>query len=354
MASTIARERCEALSVGEFHSRYMLPNRPVLIDISSLTASWKATTEWCTAAGDGRRVVNTEKLRELFAGVDVTTHDCASRVMGRLRTNEMSLADYLEWYAAHGAGAVGAAGAGGGGERGGDGRLLYLKDWNFAREQPVGCCRTHLVSMLAHFLVLSAASLHGRAHPARCVVAAAAGLSAVRLSGLFQIGLAERTRSRGRSGALPCLHSSAGTAPHCDWRTRWNSGSGGAGVSRLTITMVDGQAGPIIALCTLGQLEPSHRSTKVRRLNALPGRFRSHCTDPPRLQSPVRHHGLSRCWCVGHCCALLSSSPPLSSSLLTSSLLPSSPLDLSSPLQLHPLAGALDSNSGLPFPVATR
>ena len=150
----------------------MLPNRPVLIDIAALTAGWKAVTEWCTVSDSGSRVVNTELLRELFGGVEVTAHDCASaKVMGRLRTREMSLAEYLEWYATHSsertadaqaAHGVGAQVGFGGNQSGGSAAaaaaekrpkvendpaalrapLLYLKDWNFAREQPV-CILTH-------------------------------------------------------------------------------------------------------------------------------------------------------------------------------------------------------------------
>jgi hypothetical protein len=50
---TIARESCNTLSVADFYAKYMLPNRPVLIDISALTALWRVRTEWTKDGGGG-------------------------------------------------------------------------------------------------------------------------------------------------------------------------------------------------------------------------------------------------------------------------------------------------------------
>ena len=50
--ATIARESCSTLSVGDFYAGYMLPNQPVLIDISAMTALWKVRTDWTKLQSD--------------------------------------------------------------------------------------------------------------------------------------------------------------------------------------------------------------------------------------------------------------------------------------------------------------
>ena len=143
-APVIARESCAKLSVADFYAKYMLPNRPVLIDISALTARWRVRTEWTTdgppqqqgqgqgqGSGDGdhaaakkqrpsaARRLDAAHLRAVCGAEEITVHNCAPqarRVMGRLKTSQMTLAEYIGWWDAHHGrlanGAEGAAAAG--------------------------------------------------------------------------------------------------------------------------------------------------------------------------------------------------------------------------------------------------
>jgi hypothetical protein len=98
----IAREHCAMLSVAQFHSRYMLPNVPVLIDISKLTAEWRMLTDWVRRSSGDTRELNVPHLRQGFGEAEVTAHDCgAARVMGSLPSSEMQLGDYLDWWEQH-------------------------------------------------------------------------------------------------------------------------------------------------------------------------------------------------------------------------------------------------------------
>ena len=181
----IARESCATLSVADFYRRYMLPNQPVLIDISALTALWRVRSEWTReqaaeaeeAAAEGEeqqakkqraatsaaRQLDAAAVRAACGAEEVTVHNCApaaGRVMGRLHTAKMSLDEYLRWWEAHCAARGGAAGAAAAAnearaaqlqrlselsptepeaeaeaEAGLDDSLLYyLKDWNFVKD----------------------------------------------------------------------------------------------------------------------------------------------------------------------------------------------------------------------------
>ena len=132
------------MTVAQFHARYMLPNRPVLIDISELTSEWRVFTDWvdATAPGAGssdRRTLNHAHLRENFGGAMVTTYDCsAKRVMGRLPHSEMPLAQYLDWWEGKSPQQLEEVSSCGAEEpvHSRTDQKLYLKDWNFAKENP--------------------------------------------------------------------------------------------------------------------------------------------------------------------------------------------------------------------------
>ena len=53
----IARESCSTLSVADFYAKYMLPNQPVLIDISAMTALWRVRSEKKRTAAHARKEI---------------------------------------------------------------------------------------------------------------------------------------------------------------------------------------------------------------------------------------------------------------------------------------------------------
>jgi hypothetical protein len=129
----IARENCTSLSVAQFWSRYMLPNRPVLINISELTAEWRVMADWVTTvprqenegSGRRRRQLNTQHMKEHFGADKVAVYDCAARrVMGRLPHARMRVREFLDRRAKEANEADTAR------------ELLYLKDWNVAQMHP--------------------------------------------------------------------------------------------------------------------------------------------------------------------------------------------------------------------------
>ena len=108
------------ISVRQFYEAYMIPNRPVII--TDMVEGWRAT-QWVMPDGN----LNTAAIREAFGGAEVTIHNCSKQIkdLGRLETADMTVGEYLDWW---------------------DGRsqtfnadqanLLYLKDWNFCKENP--------------------------------------------------------------------------------------------------------------------------------------------------------------------------------------------------------------------------
>ena len=68
----------------------------------------------------------------------VTVHNCARRIGGldQLATREMTISQFLEWWDGPRLGGGGVGGGGGGGGSNVDDEILYLKDWNFAKEFP--------------------------------------------------------------------------------------------------------------------------------------------------------------------------------------------------------------------------
>jgi hypothetical protein len=162
----IERRAAHGLSTAEFYEKYMLANKPVII--TGAMGSWRAMQDWVTSAGTPDARVNTSFLAERFGSAVVTAHNCNRMVMGRLRTKDMTVAEYMAWWeqdrpavapavdpasadaapvtaaAAAAADGPGPAAAGGnasgkakkGGKAAAGPDQYYLKDWNFCKEFP--------------------------------------------------------------------------------------------------------------------------------------------------------------------------------------------------------------------------
>jgi hypothetical protein len=116
----IPRVSKKVLSIRQFYEVYMIPNRPVII--TDMVEGWGAAN-WVKPDG----TLNTVALKKEFGNAEVTVHNCSKVIkdMGRLETTDMTVGQYLDWW---------------------DGRsqsadndkinLLYLKDWNFCKENP--------------------------------------------------------------------------------------------------------------------------------------------------------------------------------------------------------------------------
>lgn len=100
------------LSLDTFWSRYLLPNRPVLI--TGLTSAWHCQHEWVSPDG----TPDFSRLRELFGAVNVQVADCNLPEEACRLT--WTLGEYLDYLEAHSVGR--------------DGRVLYCKDVHLVAE----------------------------------------------------------------------------------------------------------------------------------------------------------------------------------------------------------------------------
>ncbi len=114
----IPRISRKQLSVSQFYEEYMIPNRPVII--TDMVEGWGAT-HWVKPDGS----LNTAAIKEAFGNAEVTIHNCSRQIqdLGRLETTDMTVGEYLDWWdvRTHSPDAD---------------QLLYLKDWNFCKENP--------------------------------------------------------------------------------------------------------------------------------------------------------------------------------------------------------------------------
>ena len=122
-ADSIDRIHCRDLTYSDFFSRYMLPNRPVIIQ--GLTESWKSKKEW-TVFKHGREEPNLEYLSQHFGNDVAPVHEQQQGgfTLARPQKQEETLSEYAEWWYEH--------------EEtcGSDGPLRYLKDWKFVAVHP--------------------------------------------------------------------------------------------------------------------------------------------------------------------------------------------------------------------------
>jgi hypothetical protein len=114
----IPRISRKALSVRQFYEVYMIPNRPVII--TDMVEGWRAT-DWLKPDGS----LNTAVVKEAFGNAEVTVHNCSKQIrdLGRLETKDMTVSEYLDWWELRS-------------QSSDDDQHLYLKDWNFCKENP--------------------------------------------------------------------------------------------------------------------------------------------------------------------------------------------------------------------------
>ena len=101
---SVDRIHCKDLTYRAFVSRYMKPNRPVILQ--GLAEDWKATKEWTTTVvvdHNNQRVPNVEHLRALFGNdrVQVMEQDGPGFGPTRPTVREMSLAEYADYWNAY-------------------------------------------------------------------------------------------------------------------------------------------------------------------------------------------------------------------------------------------------------------
>lgn len=128
-ASSFLIEVCRSseLSYEEFFSRYMLPNRPVIIQ--GLAVGWKATTSWTMPSSGGkqmRMVPNLEYLERTFGSCVAPVHVQSRPGFTPTRPikQEMTMAEYADWWKNHHR------------DIANDAPIWYLKDWKFVAAYP--------------------------------------------------------------------------------------------------------------------------------------------------------------------------------------------------------------------------
>jgi hypothetical protein len=90
----VDRRSARELTFVEFYEHYMLANKPVIITDAMDSESWPAVRDWVTTEG----TPNTQFLRQKFGQCDITAHNCKRVVMGGLRTHNMTMAEFLDWW----------------------------------------------------------------------------------------------------------------------------------------------------------------------------------------------------------------------------------------------------------------
>jgi hypothetical protein len=112
VSNVVPRISAQSLTVGEFYDRFMIPNRPVII--TGVLADSKAAKDWIDASG----AINAEFFSERFGETEITVHNCSRKVMGRMKTKSMTIADYMQtWNCKQ--------------KQKEQSNLFYLKDWCF-------------------------------------------------------------------------------------------------------------------------------------------------------------------------------------------------------------------------------
>lgn len=106
------------LSYDTFFHRYMLANRPVIID--GIPLQWDCYKHWSTPGGQLNSEYLRERLRRLPANVPVA--DCCDLDCNAHRKLEMPFEEYMAYWKQI--------------EAGKDARLLYLKDWHLRSQMP--------------------------------------------------------------------------------------------------------------------------------------------------------------------------------------------------------------------------
>ena len=72
----------------------MLANKPVIITDAMDPESWPAVRDWVTTEG----TPNIQFLKQKFGQCEITAHNCKRVVMGGLRTQNMTMAEFLDWW----------------------------------------------------------------------------------------------------------------------------------------------------------------------------------------------------------------------------------------------------------------
>lgn len=88
--------------------------------------SFQVKRDWVKADGKG---LDVDHIRSRYGASKVTVHDCGRgqvKGMGALASREMTVASYLDEWSR------------------GKTKLLYLKDWNFAKVHVADLARAHL------------------------------------------------------------------------------------------------------------------------------------------------------------------------------------------------------------------
>jgi hypothetical protein len=119
----IERVCCRDLSYKDFFSKFMLPNRPVIIQ--GLTETWGSKLRW-TKMKNGREEPNLDYLCEQFGEDVAAVHVQHQRgfTTARPEKREQSVSEYASWWHQH--------------EENGEvnAPLHYLKDWKFVAAHP--------------------------------------------------------------------------------------------------------------------------------------------------------------------------------------------------------------------------
>lgn len=106
----------EVLSYDEFLSRYLLPNKPVIIG-PSLICSWHASQLWTRPSNvyPDEREIDWDALSEMYGSQEVTVADCSTREFSDQKRDTRLFREVVDLW------------------KRGEGKSLYVKDWHLAR-----------------------------------------------------------------------------------------------------------------------------------------------------------------------------------------------------------------------------